>query len=166
VIARWLVFAAMIVTLTFILTGCGSASLRRLDAIALDSEAASVFPPGSMRRDVEAKIGTPETSRFLPDGSRLDTYTYTIRNPKWRRTHTATIVYGADDRVVTYGVPPRYGTGDDGVRAPSFTEIRGRCRAEHADSASQGAAQSAAPTHMGYGYEACVVRRITIWGVE
>lgn len=156
-IARWLVFAATIVTLTFTLTGCGSARLMRLDAMA-----ASMFPPGSMRRDVEAKIGTPETSRSLPDGSRLDTYTYSIQ----RKTHTATIVYGADDRVVTHGVPPRYGTGDDGVRAPSFTEIRERCRAEHADSASQGAAQSATPTHMGYGYEACVVRRIVIWGVE
>jgi hypothetical protein len=197
VIARRLVAGAAIAMLMGGLTGCGSAILMRLDAIALDGPPAGVFPPGSSRQDVEAKLGAPASSLALPDGSRLDTYTYITRNPEWRKGKWAlafgtvitagfaeaafvpmagyeavkhrreeTIVYGADDRVLSYGVPPRYGPPDEGIGAPSFREIRDRCRAEHTDAASRGAAPSTAPAHIVHDYQTCVARRIAIWGVE
>jgi hypothetical protein len=64
-------------------TGCGTAILARYDAIALALPAESAFHPGSRRDAIEAKLGKPDASRALPDGSRADTYTYTLRNPQW-----------------------------------------------------------------------------------
>ena len=71
--------------LLFAAGGCGAAILAYHDAVGLDGPASSVFALGSTRQDVEAKLGKPETSRALPDGSRVDTYTYTVRDPRWRK---------------------------------------------------------------------------------
>jgi len=68
-----------------IFSGCGSLMLARLDAIAVDQSREAVFRSASTRDEVEAEVGKADTSRPLPDGSRLDTYTYTLRNPEWRQ---------------------------------------------------------------------------------
>ena len=71
--------------LVFATAGCGAAILAYQDAVGFDRPASSVFALGSTRQEVEARIGKPESSRALPDGSQLDSYAYTIRNPEWRK---------------------------------------------------------------------------------
>ena len=176
--------------------GCGAAILARYDALALDDPAEHTFPLGSSRQEVEARLGKPDTSRLLPDGSQADTYTYTIRNPEWHRmkwmaalgtvitvgffepfsvpfasyevlTHqrTATFRYSPDDALLDHGLPPAYGPPDEGLSSLSFETIRKRCRSDTAEGPAAPAG-SAAPPHGTYGYQACVVRRLAIWGIE
>ena len=80
--SRRLVLMAAAILLPFAGTGCGAAILAYQDRIALDYLPS--YAPGSSREEVEARLGKAETARALPDGSRVSTYTYTIRNPEWR----------------------------------------------------------------------------------
>jgi hypothetical protein len=66
-------------------TGCAAAMLARVDATALELSAEWKFPEGASRAAVEAALGRPETSRPLPDGSRVETYGYMLKNPEWKK---------------------------------------------------------------------------------
>ena len=65
------------------LSGCGALILAHQDSVGLDGPASANVRLGSPRETVEATLGKPATSRALPDGSRVDTYAYTQRNPEW-----------------------------------------------------------------------------------
>jgi hypothetical protein len=67
------------------LSGCGALILAHQDSVGLDGLASANVTLGLPRETVEAALGKPETSRPLPDGSRVDTYAYTERNPEWQR---------------------------------------------------------------------------------
>jgi hypothetical protein len=138
----------------FIGTGC-AAMIYSVGVDPVDS----VFPSGASRQDVEAKLGTPVTSRALPEGGRVDTYKYIIRQrnpitsgawvlyvamlgtadiffvPKaiedvWNNRRTATFTYDPNNRLLDHGPPPPYGPPDDAVGSLSLNEIRERCRSD------------------------------------
>jgi len=67
------------------LSGCGAMILAHQDLVGLDGPASANVALGSSRETVEETLGKPETSRLLPDGSRVDTYAYTQRNPEWQK---------------------------------------------------------------------------------
>lgn len=67
------------------LSGCGALILAHQDSVGLDGPVSANVTLGSPRETIEAMVGKPVTSRPLPDGSRVDTYAYTQRNPEWRR---------------------------------------------------------------------------------
>ena len=69
--------------LTSTLSGCGALILAHHDSVGLDGPASANVRLGSPRETAEATLGKPATSRALPDGSRVDTYAYTQRNPEW-----------------------------------------------------------------------------------
>ena len=71
--------------LTSTLSGCGALILAHQDSVGLDGPASANVRLGSPRETAEATLGKPATSRALPDGSRVDTYAYTQRNPEWQR---------------------------------------------------------------------------------
>src|SRR5215475_13259748 len=71
--------------LTSTLSGCGALILAHQDSVGLDGPASANVRLGSPRETVEATLGKPTTSRALADGSRVDTYAYTQRNPEWQR---------------------------------------------------------------------------------
>jgi hypothetical protein len=177
-------------------TGCATAILAHYDAAALALPPESSFPPGSLRQEVEVKLGKPDASRPLPDGSRADTYTYTLRNPEWakmkwamaagtvitvgftepiwvpwasyevlKHRRTATFRYDPDDVLLDHAAPPGYGPPDDSLPPLSFDALRERCRSEEA-AAGTALTAGGAPPGRAYGYYACVVRRLAIWGVE
>ena len=64
-------------------SGRGALILALQDSVGLDGPASANVRLGSPRETVEATLGKPATSRALPDGSRVDTYAYTQRNPEW-----------------------------------------------------------------------------------
>lgn len=76
---RQLVLMAFAIGLPFIGTGCSAMILASQNS--LESPANSTFPLGASRQEVETKLGKPATSRALPDGGRVDTYKYIIRQP-------------------------------------------------------------------------------------
>jgi len=191
VIVPRLVAVVALLAAAFATGGCGAAMLARLDARAVDSPAEATFAPGAMRDVVERRLGPPTATVPLPDGSRLDRYAYTLRNPEWRplkwlfavgtvitvgfaeaawvpyaalewkrSARTATFAYDGDGQVVSLGPPPSYGPSDESVGRLSLDEIRERCRAEHRGGVAPVAAR------LPYEYDACVVRRLAIWGVE
>jgi hypothetical protein len=193
---RQLGVLASVIGILLMTAGCGAAILAHYDAVALDESAEHTFPLGSSRQEVEARLGKPETSRLLPDGSQAATYNYTIRNPEWRQMkwlaalgtvitvgffepfslpfasyevlkhqRTATLRYGPDDALLDHGLPPAYGPPDDGLSSLSFETIRELCRSDTAEGPAAPAG-SAAPPHGTYSYQACVVRRLAIWGIE
>lgn len=158
--------------------GCGTAILARYDNRGLDGPA--VFALGSTRQEVEAKVGKPETSRTLPDGSRVDTYTYTIRKPEWRSMGWqwavgTVITIGFTEAVwvpwavyevwksrhtatFTYGLDDRVldhglppGYGPPDDKLEPLSFIEIRERC-----------RAETPD----AYSECVVRRIAIWGIE
>ena len=67
------------------LWGCGALILAHQDSVGLDGPASANVTLGSSREAIEATLGKPATSRPLPDGSRVDTYAYTQRNPEWQK---------------------------------------------------------------------------------
>jgi len=66
-------------------SGRGALILALQDSVGLDGPVSTNVTLGSPRETVEAPLGKPATSRLLPDGSRVDTYVYTERNPEWRK---------------------------------------------------------------------------------
>ena len=84
VMSRRLVLMAAAIGLLFTGTGCSSMILAHQYSVGLDGSASSYFPLGASRQEVETKLGNPVTSRALPDGTRMDSYVYTIRDPNWR----------------------------------------------------------------------------------
>src|SRR5215469_1220214 len=66
-------------------SGCGALILAHQDSVGLGGPITTNVTLGSPRETVEAPLGKPVTSRLLPDGSRVDTYVYTERNPEWRK---------------------------------------------------------------------------------
>src|SRR5215470_15957342 len=66
-------------------SGRGALILALQDSVGLDGPVSTNVTLGSLRETVEAPLGKPATSRLLPDGSRVDTYVYTERNPEWRK---------------------------------------------------------------------------------
>ncbi len=197
VIGRRLIQVAALVASPLIISGCGAVMLARLDAIAVDQSSEAVYRSASTRDEVEAKRGKADTSRPLPDGSRLDRYTYTIRNPEWRmmkwhwalgtvitagfteagwvpwagiealrHRRSAIVMYDTDGRVVGHGTPPTYGAPDESVGVRSLNDIRERCRAEHVREPLDGSSDRTPQVRLPYTYDQCVVRRVTIWGIE
>jgi hypothetical protein len=177
-------------------TGCGAAILARYDAVAFDAPPERAFPLGSPRQEIEHKLGKPDASKALPDGTHVDTYTYTIRNPEWRKTkqtillvsmmtvgfaepflvpwasydvakhrRTATLRYDADDTLLDQGLHAGYGPSDDGLPPLSFETIRDTCRSDSANAVTAPAGGTSPPNRT-YSYQACVVRRLAIWGIE
>lgn len=65
----------------FIGAGCSSAIMAYQYAVGVDLGESSSPSIGTSRRVVEASLGRPKTSRVLPDGGRVDTYQYMIRDP-------------------------------------------------------------------------------------
>ena len=192
---RRLAVLAGVIGLALACTGCASGILAHYDTAALGRPPEGSFPPGSPRREIEAKLGKPDASRALPDGSRADTYTYTLRNPEWakrkwgmavgtlitvgftepiwvpwvsydvlKHRRTATLRYDPDDVLLDHAPLPGYGPPDDGLPPLSFDEIRERCRSEEPAAAAPAARGS--PPERVLGYNACIVRRLAIWGVE
>jgi hypothetical protein len=176
---------------TVAVNGCGAAMLARLDATSLAGPAEAVFAPGAARELVEQGLGQPTTTRALPDGSRLATYSYHLRNPEWRvlkwmfaagtvitvgftepiwvpwatyqwkrSMATATFAYGADDRVVSVRPPPAYGAADESLGTLALDDVRARCREEHPPAAVPITGRGPS------GYDACLARRLAIWGIE
>lgn len=82
---RRLVVLTGLIGLSLGFTGCASAIVAHYDRTSLDGLPEKAFPLGWPRQQVEAKLGKPDASRPLPDGSRADTYTYTLRNPEWAK---------------------------------------------------------------------------------
>jgi hypothetical protein len=193
---RRLAALAGVIGLSLVCTGCATAILARYDAAALDLPPEGAFPLGLPRHEVEAKLGKPDVSRPLPDGSRTDTYIYTLRNPEWaklkwvmavgtvitvgftepiwvpwasydvlKHRRTATFRYDPDDVLLDHAPPSGYGPPDDSLPPLSFDAIRERCRSEESTAGTAPVAGDAPPDRA-YGYHACVVRRLAIWGVE
>ena len=193
---RRLAALAAATALSLACAGCGPAILARYDAIALDSPPERAFPPGSPRGAIETKLGKPHASRRLPDGSRADSYTYTLRNPEWAKLKWAMAV----GTVITVGF-----TEPIWVPWASYEVVRHRRTVtlrydaddvllDHAPFASYGppddglpplsfdairercrseeppagadSAAVAARPDRAYGYVACVARRLAIWGIE
>ena len=152
---RRLAALAGVIGLSLVGNGCATA--------ALYFPPEGLFPPGLPRQEVEGKLGKPDVSRPLPDGSRADTYTYRLRNLKHRRT--ATFRYDQDDVLLDHAPPPGYGPPDDSLPPLSFHAIRERCRSEE-PAAGRAPAAGGAPPDRAYGYYACIVKRLAIWGVE
>jgi hypothetical protein len=190
IVSRFIGVVAVL-SAAFLASGCGAAMIARLDATALEKPAEAIVVPGAMRDVVERQLGPPTTTVPLRDGSRLDSYAYTLRNPEWRAlkwifaattvitigwtepfwvpwaalewkryTRTASFVYDADDLVVSTGPPPDYGPADEPLGQLSLADIRERCRTENGGDAPP------ATGRQPYAYNACVVRRMAIWGVE
>jgi len=67
------------------LSGCGALILAHQDSVGLDGSVSAHVTLGSPREAVEETLGKPATSRLLPDGSHVDTYAYTQRNPEWQK---------------------------------------------------------------------------------
>src|SRR5499427_2052242 len=67
------------------LSGCGALILAHQDSLGLDGPASANVTLGSPREHVEVTLGRRASSRPLPDGSRVDTYEYTQRNPEWQK---------------------------------------------------------------------------------
>lgn len=139
---------AGVVGLALTTSGCGAAMYHPADV---------VFAEGAPREEVEARLGKPESSRTLPDGSRVDTYTYTIRNRDWpllNHRHTAIITYDVGDRLLAHGPPPAYGPSDEGAGPLTLSDVLKGCQEEHGMNVRSRAR------------EECVVRRFAIWGIE
>jgi hypothetical protein len=81
---RQLVVMTGLTGLLFAGTGCSALILAHEHSVGLDGPASSAFPLGASRLDVETKLGGPVKSRTLPDGTRVDSYDYIIRDPNWR----------------------------------------------------------------------------------
>ena len=71
--------AAVVIGLLFAGQGCSALILYHKSSQGIDS--IRTFPLGSARQQVQAKLGNPISSRALPDGGRMDTYEYVVRNP-------------------------------------------------------------------------------------
>ena len=89
-------------------------------------------------------------------------------NQARKNRQTATLTYGADDRLVDYGGLPPYGSLDETVGRLSHRDIREKCRFEHPMEPREveaGAAAQRLP-FPDYPYQECIVRRLAIWGIE
>lgn len=85
-----------------------------------------------------------------------------------KNRHTATFTYDPNDRLLEYGPPPPYGSADDAVGSLSLNEIRERCRSDVSGEPRDrpdGVTSRllTAPKDL---YDACLVRRLAIWGIE
>ena len=177
-------------------TGCGAAILARYDAVAIDAPAEGIFPAGSSRQEIEARLGKPDASKPLPDGSRADTYTYTLRNPEWRKEKwwlaAATLVtigwiepfsvpWAAYDvakhrRAATFRYAPDDTLLDQGLPpaygppddGPPPLSFETIRETCRSDRADALAAPvgGVSPPNRTYSYQVCVVRRLAIWGIE
>ena len=175
------------------LAGCGAAIVAHLDAVALDDSPEHLFPTGTPRSDVEPTLGAPEASRTLPDGSRLDTYMYVVRDPEWRKLKWTMAVgsvitvgfaeavfvpvgaYSALSHrrtaIMLYGDDDRVlGHGPPPAYGPPDDALAAlgfdaiRQRCRAEQSAD--APGRAGPEATASAYEVCVAYRLAIWGVE
>lgn len=193
---RGLAVLAGAIGLSLACTGCAAAILAHYDARALDIPPESSFPPGSPRQGIEAKLGKPEVSRPLLDGSRADTYTYTLRDPQWARMKWAlvagtVITVGFAEPlfvpIVSYDISRNRrtatlrfdsddvlldhalppGYGPPDDSLPALSLDRIRERCRSEEpTAATAPAADSAAPARGYAYHACLVRRLAIWGIE
>ena len=85
-----------------------------------------------------------------------------------KNRQTATLTYGADDRLVDYGGLPPYGSLDETVGRLSRRDISERCRSAHPmerRDVGAGASGQRLP-FPDYPYHECVVGQLAISGVE
>ena len=80
---RRFVLGIMAIGFLFIVSGCGSLILAHQYYVGLDAPPSAAFPLVVNRKEVEERLGKPASSRALPDGGRVDTYDYTLRDPNW-----------------------------------------------------------------------------------
>jgi len=182
---------AALLLATVAVNGCGAAMLARLDATSLEGPAELVFEPGATRQGVEQRLGPPTATQALPDGSRLATYTYHLRNPEWR----ALKWMFAAGTVITVGFTEpfwvpwatyqwkrsmatatfAYGADDRlvSVRPPpaygSADESLGTPVLDDIRARCREEHPPATPPVTGRatsGYELCLARRLAIWGIE
>src|SRR5215467_6098860 len=131
-------------------SGRGALILAHQDSVGLDGPVSTNVTLGSPRETVEAPLGKPATSRLLPDGSRVDTYVYTERNPEWRKQKLTfalvslmTVGFAEPILVPWAGYEPLVGAERSGVSS-----------------------DSSLPVPRPYAYSECLVRRLAIWGIE
>jgi len=85
-----------------------------------------------------------------------------------KNRHTTTFTYDPNNQLLAYGPPPSYGPSDDAVGSLSLNEIRERCRSDTSrdpQDPSVGVTGGRLLARKDL-YDACLVRRLAIWGIE